>query len=98
MTLNIEQLKSDIDSIARSLGIQKYDAYGSTKEESSASSKNKKPFGLNSSSKSNMIIRVWNRNHQVGITATSNLTYAGLTDALILAYSSAEFTSKENIY
>ena len=36
MSLNIEQLKSDIDSIARSLGIQQYDVYGSTKEESSA--------------------------------------------------------------
>ena len=98
MSLNIEQLKSDIDSIARSLGIQQYDVYGSTKEESSASSKNKKPFGLNSSSKSNMLIRVWNRNHQVGVTTTSNLTYAGLTDALILAHSSAEFTSRENNY
>ena len=98
MSLNIEQLKSDIDSITRSLGIQKYDVYGSLKEEISASSKNKKPFGLNSASKANMLIRVWNRNNQIGVTSTSNLTYSGLTDALILAHSSAEFTSKENNY
>lgn len=98
MSLNIEQLKSDIGSIAKSLGIQKYDVYGSTKEEMSASSKNKKPFALNSASKSHMLIRVWNRSDQVGVTSTSNLTYSGLTDALILAHSSAEFTSTESSY
>ncbi len=98
MSLNIEQLKSDIDSIARSLGIKKFDVFGSTKEESSASSKNKKPFGLNSANKSYLLIRVWNDKQQAGVTSTSNLTYAGLTDALILAYSSAEYASTENIY
>jgi PmbA protein len=98
MSLNIEQLKSEIHSIANFLGIKKYDVYGSTKEESSASSKNKKPFSLNSASKSSMLIRVWNQNNQVGVTSTSNLTHNGLTDALKLAQSSAEFGSLENTY
>ncbi|WP_158996670.1 TldD/PmbA family protein [Pigmentibacter ruber] len=98
MSLNIEQIKSDIDSIARSLGIKKYDVFGSAKEESSASAKNKKPFGLNSASKSYLLVRVWNDKQQAGVTSTSNLTYAGLTDALILAHSSAEYASTENIY
>ncbi|WGL58879.1 TldD/PmbA family protein [Pigmentibacter sp. JX0631] len=98
MSLNIEQIKLDIDSIARSLGIKKYDVFGSAKEESSASAKNKKPFGLNSSSKSYLLVRVWNDKQQAGVTSTSNLTYAGLTDALILAHSSAEYGSTENIY
>lgn len=98
MSLNIEQLKSEIHSIANSLGIQKYDVFGHTKEESSASSKNKKPFSLNSANKSSMLIRVWNHNNQVGVTSTSNLTHSGLTDALTLAYSSAEYGSLENFY
>ena len=98
MSLNIEQIKSEIHSIANSLGIQKYDVYGSTKEESSASSKNKKPFSLSSASKSSMLIRVWNQNNQVGVTSTSNLTRSGLSDALKLAHSSAEFGSLENTY
>lgn len=98
MSLNVEQIKSDISSIARSLGIKKYDVYGSTKEVSTASTKNKKPFGLNSAHKSYLLIRVWNDQQQSGVTSTSNLTYAGLTDALILAYSSAEYASKENLY
>jgi PmbA protein len=98
MSLNIEQLKTEILSIANSLGIEKYDVFGHTKEESSASSKNKKPFSLNSSSKSYLLIRVWNNNNQVGVTSTSNLTYSGLKDALTLAYSSAEYGSLENLY
>ena len=96
MSLNIEQLKFEIHSIANNLGIQKFDVYGFTKEESSASSKNKRPFGLNSASKSSMIIRVWNSQNQVGVTSTSNLTQTGLSDALKLAYSSAEFGALED--
>lgn len=98
MSFNIEQLKTDIQSIAKSLGIQKYDVYGVSKEESSASSKNKKPFSLISASKSSMLIRVWNQSHQVGVTSTSNLTHDGLNDAFKLAQSSSEFGSLENTY
>ncbi|APJ02913.1 TldD/PmbA family protein [Silvanigrella aquatica] len=98
MTLNIEKLNSEIQINAKQLGINKYDVYGFSKEESTASSKNKKPFGLNSSNKSSLIIRVWNHKNQVGVTSTSDLTPKGLTDALKLAHSSSEFGSLESIY
>lgn len=44
MSLNIEHLKSEIIIIANKIGIIKFDVFGSSKEESSASSKIKSHF------------------------------------------------------
>lgn len=98
MSLNIEKIKSEIQSIAKILGVSKYDIFGSTKEENSASSKNRKPFSLNSASKTLLIIRVWNIDNQVGVTSTSDLTYDGLHAAINLAFSSASYGSSEINY
>ncbi|WP_186645498.1 TldD/PmbA family protein [Fluviispira vulneris] len=98
MSLQIEQLVNDIKKIASNLNIEKFDIFGTEKEESSASAKDKKPFSLTSSIRSSLILRVWNKNQQMGVTRTSNLTTEGLTEAFELAKSSAEFGSLENIY
>ncbi|BBH52097.1 TldD/PmbA family protein [Fluviispira sanaruensis] len=98
MSLQIEQLVKETKKIASDLNIEKFDIFGTEKEESSASAKDKKPFSLTSSIRSSLILRVWNQNQQMGVTRTSNLTTEGLSEAFDLAKSSAEFGSRENIY
>lgn len=98
MMHNIKKIQTEIKNLANSLGIQKFDVNGSFREEICASSKNKNPFALSCATKTNFFIRVWNKNNQVGVTNTSNLTNQGIKDALEIALESSHFSSKELIY
>jgi PmbA protein len=91
----LENLRINCQKIALTLNIKKYDIFGVIKEENSASSKDAKPFSLNSSNKSSVTLRVWNELDQVGITSTSNLTEEGLKIAFEMAFSSAKFFDVE---
>jgi PmbA protein len=93
MTDFIKTLQNECKKIALLFKINKYDVFGTRKEESSASSKEKKPFGLNASNRSSVTLRVWNHDDQVGVTSTSNLTSHGLQLAFESALNAAQFNN-----
>ena len=98
MTNSIDQLRETCKKISSSLNIHKYDVYGMKKEESSAGSKEKKPFALSAYHKNAVTLRIWNKENQVGITSTSNLTEEGIKTAFEIALNSALFFDKNMNY
>ena len=91
MTLNIKELPEICEKIASLFKIEAYDIFGFSKEENSASAKEKKPFSLNASQKTSLTLRVWNENHQLGMASTSNFTEEGLQAAFRLAFHATAF-------
>jgi PmbA protein len=92
----ISQLQNTCHKISKSLPISKFDLYGIIKEESSASSKEKKPFSSTSSQKTSIILRVWNNKNQIGITSTSNVTENGISNAFELALNASDYFDTKN--
>lgn len=90
------ELQNICTKIANELHILKYDIYGIAKEDSSASSKELKPFALSTSQKKSLTLRVWNKQNQIGIASTSNLTESGLKRAFQIAYDSSQFVKNDS--
>jgi PmbA protein len=93
----IQELAQKTQEIAHKLGIQKYDIYGSSVDETSVQVDRGEPKQVKASNRSSVTVRVWNAQNLVGITSTTDTDPAGMELALKTAYEASEFGAKEHI-
>jgi PmbA protein len=93
----IQELAQKTQDIAQKLGIQKYDIYGSSVDETSVQVDRGEPKQVKASNRSSVTVRVWNADNLVGITSTTDTDPAGMELALKTAYEASEFGAKEHI-
>lgn len=95
--LTVTDIATSAQSIADSLGIQKYDVYGSSIDETSVQVDTGEPKQVKASNRSSVIVRVWNEQGTLGVTSTTDVDPKGLELALKTAYEASFFGAKENI-
>ena len=94
---NIQELATYAKESATKLGIQKFDIYGSSVDETSAQVDQGEPKQVKASNRSSVTVRVWNEEHRVGITSTTDVDPAGVELALKTAYEASFFGAKEHV-
>jgi PmbA protein len=94
---DIQTLATQAKEIADRLGIQKFDLYGSTVDETSVKVDQGKPDQVKASNRSSITVRVWNEEHTLGVTSTTDVNPTGLALALKTAYEASFFGVKENV-
>jgi len=94
---NIQQLAASAEEIANRLGIQKFDVYGSTVDETSVQVDQGEPKQVKASNRSGVTVRVWNHEHTMGITSTTDVDPVGLELALKTAHEASYFGVKEHV-
>ena len=82
----IDDLATQVQDIARKLGIGKYDISGSSVDETSVQVDRGEPKQVKASNRSSVTVRVWNNQNTVGIASTSDTDPAGLKLALKTAF------------
>ena len=97
MTITINTLADTTQTIARNLGLKKYDISGSAVDETSVQVDQGQPKQVKSSQRSSVTVRVWNDRGTLGITSTTDLDPAGIELALKTAAEASEFGSQENV-
>lgn len=93
----INELASYTQASAHQLGIQKFDIYGSSVDETRVQVEQGKPKQVKASNRSSVTVRVWNEDNSVGVTSTTDVDPKGLELALKTAYEASFFGVKENI-
>ncbi|BAY36720.1 putative modulator of DNA gyrase [Nostoc sp. NIES-2111] len=93
---NIQEIASYAQDNAQKLGIQKFDIYGSTVDETSVQVDQGEPKQVKASNRSGVTVRVWNEDNTIGITSTTDVDPKGLELALKTAYEASFFGVKEN--
>lgn len=94
---SIQELADQAQTIAKNLGIYKFDIYGSTVDETSVKVDQGKPDQVKASNRSSVTVRVWNAENTVGITSTTDVDATGLELALKTAYEASFFGVRENV-
>ncbi|MDX2216935.1 MAG: TldD/PmbA family protein [Oculatellaceae cyanobacterium bins.114] len=94
---SVNEISSNAAAIAQQLGIQKYDIYGSSVDETSVQVDFGEPKQVKASNRSSVIVRVWNENNTLGVTSTTDVDAKGLELALKTAYEASHFGAKEHI-
>ncbi|MGD1901145.1 MAG: TldD/PmbA family protein [Geitlerinemataceae cyanobacterium] len=97
MPAEITTLTQQVRDIATELGINKYDIYGSSVDETSVQVDRGEQKQVKASNRSSVTVRVWNTAGQVGITSTTDTDAAGLKLALKTAHEASEFGATENV-
>ncbi|MEM9450497.1 MAG: TldD/PmbA family protein [Cyanobacteria bacterium P01_E01_bin.6] len=93
----VQDISSQAEASARSLGIKKYDIYGSTVDENSVQVDHGEPKQVKASNRSSIIVRVWNDDNTIGVTSTTDVDDQGIELALKTAYEASAFGPKENV-
>ena len=93
----IDQLATQAKTAATQLGIQKFDIFGSSVDETSVKVDQGKPDQVKASNRSSVTVRVWNEDGTMGITSTTDVDPTGLELALKTAYEASFFGVKENV-
>jgi PmbA protein len=93
----VNEIASQAAAIAQKLGIQKYDIYGSTVDETSVQVDSGEPKQVKASNRASVIVRVWNSDQTLGVTSTTDVDSNGLELALKTAYEASYFGAKENV-
>jgi PmbA protein len=93
----IQTIAQDAKVAAAKLGIQKFDIFGSTVDETSVQVDSGEPEQMKASQRSGVTVRVWNPAGPVGITSTTDVDSVGLELALKTAYEASAFGATENI-
>lgn len=93
----VQDISSHAEASARSLGIKKYDIYGSTVDDTSVQVDHGEPKQVKASNRASIIVRVWNDDHTIGVTSTTDVDAQGIELALKTAYDASTFGPKENI-
>jgi PmbA protein len=96
MSLNIQTVSNSARQIATKLGISKFDLSGSTVDETSVQVDKGEQKQVKASNRSGITVRVWNNEHTVGITSTTDVDDVGLELALKSAYEASFFGIKEH--
>jgi len=94
---NINEIATYAQDNAQKLGIQKFDIYGSTVDETSVQVDQGEPKQVKASNRSGVTVRVWNEDNTIGITSTTDVDPKGLELALKTAYEASFFGVKENV-
>ncbi|MEB3337242.1 MAG: TldD/PmbA family protein [Leptolyngbyaceae bacterium] len=94
---NIIDLATQTQAIAERLGIQKFDIYGASVDETSAQVFQGEPDQVEASNRSSVTVRVWNEEQRMGITSTTNVDPLGVELALKTAYEASFFGAKEHV-
>ncbi|MGB7445154.1 MAG: TldD/PmbA family protein [Coleofasciculaceae cyanobacterium] len=94
---SVQELASYAETSAKELGIQKFDIYGSSVDQTSAQVDQGKPKQVTASNRSSVIVRVWNENNTMGVTSTTDVDPKGLELALKTAYEASFFGVKEHV-
>jgi PmbA protein len=94
---DITEIAAQSEAIAQQLGIEKYDIFGSTVDETSVQVDTGEPKQVKSSNRSSVIVRVWNADHTLGVTSTTDVDKPGLELALKTAYEASFFGAKEHV-
>lgn len=94
---SVSDLASQTREIAQKLGIQKYDIYGSSVDETSVQVDRGEPKQVKASNRSAVTVRVWNSHNTIGVTSTTDTDPKGLELALKTAFEASEFGVTENI-
>lgn len=94
---SIDDLLTHGQAIAHQLGIQQFDIYGSSIDETSVQVDQGEPKQVKASNRSSVTVRVWNKDHTMGITSTTDVDPSGVELALTTAYEASFFGVKENI-
>ncbi len=95
--LNIQEIAEYAQLSAKELGINKYDIYGSSIDETSVEVDSGEPKQVQASNRSSVIVRVWNEQQTVGVTTTTDLDGKGIKLALETAKEASVFGNKDNI-
>jgi PmbA protein len=93
----VEEIAQYARNSAETLGIAKYDIYGSSVDETDVDVLQGEPKQVQASNRSSVIVRVWNENNQVGVTSTTDVDPVGLEVALKTAKEASLFGVKENV-
>ncbi len=96
MSLNIKTVSDSAHQIATKLGISKFDLSGSTVDETSVQVDKGEPKQVKASNRSGITVRVWNKDHTVGITSTTDYDNNGLELALKTAHEASFFGIKDH--
>ena len=94
---NINELASHAKTSAHQLGIKKFDIYGSTVDETSVQVDQGSAKQVKASNRSSVTVRIWNEDHTIGITSTTDVDPAGIELALKTAYEASFFGVKEYV-
>ncbi|WP_414752325.1 TldD/PmbA family protein [Anabaena sp. CCY 9910] len=94
---NINEIATYAQDNAQKLGIQKFDIYGSSVDETSVQVDQGEPKQVKASNRSGVTVRVWNEDNTIGITSTTDVDPKGLELALKTAYEASFFGVKENV-
>jgi PmbA protein len=94
--VNITDISTAAQAIATKLGIQKFDIYGSTVDETSVQVERGESKQVKASNRSGVTVRVWNEEHTVGTTSTTDIDPVGLELALKTAYEASFFGITEH--
>jgi len=97
MTIPIETLAQETQTIAQKLGLKKYDISGSAIDETSVQIDQGEPKQVKSSQRSSVTVRVWNERGTLGITSTTDVDAVGLELALQTAYEASAFGNPEHV-
>ncbi len=93
--VNITDISNTAQTIATKLGIQKFDIYGSTVDETSVQVERGVSKQVKASNRSGVTVRVWNEENTVGTTSTTDIDPTGLELALKTAYEASFFGVRE---
>ncbi len=94
--VNITDISHTAQAIATKLGIEKFDIYGSTVDETSVQVERGASKQVKASNRSGVTVRVWNKENTVGTTSTTDMDPTGLELALKTAYEASFFGIKEH--
>ncbi|MBW4447729.1 MAG: TldD/PmbA family protein [Spirirestis rafaelensis WJT71-NPBG6] len=94
---NINEIATSAKETANKLGINKFDIYGSTVDETSVQVDQGEPKQVKASNRSGVTVRVWNEDNTMGVTSTTDVDPQGLELALKTAYEASFFGVKENV-
>ncbi len=93
----LQDIAAYAESSAQKQGIQKYDLYGSTVDETSVQVDKGEPKQVKASQRASIIVRVWNDQGRLGVTTTTDVDPIGIDLALQTASEASAFGAKEHI-
>lgn len=93
----LQEIAAYAEASAQKQGIQKYDVYGSSVDETSVQVDQGEPKQVKASQRSSVIVRVWNDQGLVGVTTTTDVDPQGIDLALQTAADASAFGAKDHI-
>jgi PmbA protein len=93
----IAELRDQATAIAQQLGIEKFDIYGATADETSVQVDQGEPKQVKASNRASITVRVWNPEQRMGVTSTTDIDPLGLELALKTAYEASFFGVDEHV-